>query len=108
MSTQAPPHMACPAPQTHVPPLQLAPDGQTFPQAPQLVVVVMSTQAPPHMACPAPQTHVPPLQLAPDGQTFPQAPQLAASEAVSTQVAPQAVSPDGHWQVPAVHESPSQ
>jgi len=70
---------------------QVVPVGQTLPQPPQFVLLLlMLVQTPPQSACPVGQDmairHVPAMQLCPVGQALPQAPQLRASVAVSAHV----------------------
>ena len=84
----------------HWPPTQLAPTGQTFPQAPQLAALLCrSTQLPAQAFCPVGQTHWPLTQIVPVGvpvgQAWPHAPQFASSLCRSTQAVPQAVSAAG-------------
>src|SRR3954469_26007258 len=86
MLVQTPLHLVAPAGQSplHVPLTQVIPAGQTFPQAPQLALLLARlTQELPHFVSPGKQAlllHVPLTQFDPAAQTFPQAPQLALSE----------------------------
>jgi hypothetical protein len=81
--------------QRQKPLLQVALDGQTRPQRPQLLrSVCRFTQAPPHAVMPVGQVraHCPPTQLWPLEQRLPQAPQLFRSVPVLTQLPVQRVS----------------
>jgi hypothetical protein len=94
-STQALPHIVCPAGQAHWPPLQFAPDGQAWPQFPQLLESVCRiTQALPHAVWPVGQIslHCPFTQLCPLAQRVPQPPQLFGSVLALTQLPLQRVS----------------
>jgi len=72
------------------------PAGQTWPQAPQLVLLFKLTQTPAQTALPAGQedTHTPFEHVALEGQTEPQVPQLSWSVRTLTQALPQRVVPD--------------
>ncbi len=102
------------------PMVQVKPEPQVVPQAPQLVVVLSDASQPlprapsqlpkpdAHAAPQAPLTHAgEPLVTA--GQTVPQVPQLVALVAVSTQVPEHDVSPAAHGgaQVPLTQTRPA-
>jgi hypothetical protein len=87
-----------------------AEEGQTLPQAPQLLVLVLrSTQEPLQRVWPVGQPHTPFVQLCPLGHKLPQAPQLVASVFRSVQVQqPHLVVPAGQSTVqrPPAHARP--
>jgi hypothetical protein len=68
---QMPLQSALPGGQLQVPPTQLAPEGQAFPHAPQLVLLVLaSTHDVPHwVRDPQSDEHVPELQTSPVAHT---------------------------------------
>ena len=67
----------------HIPPVQLSPIEQEWPQLPQLLLSEMNdeslTHDPMHELEPAAQLHEPPVQLSPMRHEFPQRPQLLSS-----------------------------
>ena len=78
--TQAPPHEAKPAVQTHLPALQAEPVVHAAAHPPQFALSVCSfTQTPLHDVKPASQTHLPAEQTCPAAHAAPQPPQLFAS-----------------------------
>ena len=84
-------------PPVHKPLVQLWPDAQTVPQAPQLFgSLLMAVQTPLHVVCPASHPQAPPEHSCPDGHLLPQAPQLFRSELMSMQVLLHNACPDGH------------
>jgi hypothetical protein len=108
MLVQEPLQSMLPAGHVQVPPTQLAPEGQAFPHAPQLVLLVfVSTQDVPHcVSDPQPDEHTPALQTCPVAHMCPQVPQLLASEEVGTHAPLHTVVPAGqvHW--PPLHDAP--
>lgn len=103
----------------HLPALQLADppgtEGQTFPQAPQLLVSLSKLkQTPPQSLYPASQANwqlpaaQPGAPCAVPGHIFAQVPQLVGSALRSTQAPPQFAVPLGQFrvQVPPLHTSP--
>ena len=88
--------------QRQVEAMQLSPAGQTWLQAPQLLLsLVTLVQTPPQFTVPWPHTggaHLPALQVSPWGQMLPQVPQLLGSVCRVTQKLPHAVWPLAHWQ----------
>lgn len=81
---------------THAPALQACPFAQATPQAPQFFEsLAIWTHAPPHSS-PLTQLHLPAPHVMSPVHTAPHVPQLRASFVVSTQAAPQVVSPCWH------------
>jgi hypothetical protein len=72
-----------------LPPLQLAPDGHTLLQPPQLDgSELVSVQTLPQTVLPAGHAHAPDTHVSPAMQALPQLPQLSGSELVFAQISP--------------------
>jgi hypothetical protein len=97
-TTQLPLQSTVPGAQVHWPPWQTRLPLQTWPQKPQLFLVVCrSTHAFPHLASPGAQfgEHVPRLHANPAGHWLKHMPQLAGLDVRSRQAAPHCVWPAG-------------
>lgn len=96
--------------QTHTPLVQAEPGGQTWPHAPQLVLLLLRlTHVPLQLVKPDRQPlQVPLLQATPGGHWFPHVPQLWGLVFRLTQVPLQLVVPVGHTHVPLLQTAPLQ
>ncbi len=84
---QRPPHVVVPAGQAQVPAVHEAPPWQTFPHAPQLLLLVESTtHAPLQLVSPGSHVQTPRAQYEPPKQTVPHAPQFELSRPRFVQV----------------------
>lgn len=91
----------------HIPPAQVSPAPQAFPQAPQFAVLVsVSTQTPLQSVPPPGQPHVPDTHDEPAGQVFPHAPQFEGSELVLMHAPSHAPVPAGHTHAPPTQDAP--
>lgn len=97
------PHPVCPVGHTHVLPVQVDPDGQTWAQVPQLPKsLVVSVHPPPQSASPPGHTQALAMQLVPNGQALPHEPQFVMSVVVSAhdpKSPPQSPRPVGHMHI---------
>jgi hypothetical protein len=91
--------------QQQLPKKQALPEGQAFPQEPQLFKsTCKSTQLPPQAVRPAAQeVQLPKKHAWPEAQVLPQAPQLCRSTCRSTHVPPQGVNPASQAQSQPPH-----